>query len=405
MKKMIWLASVLMLLVTGSHNSFAQDKTSTDNNVNNSLKDSLAKLTNKEYEAYFDSLYKSQLPQIQIVKIPDTAKIVVPSQRQKQEFSYSNSYVPNSATISTQKAVGQIDIHPGVSPSGAKVYIVPIKSYFHDGVFCPDISLSYNSQGGGSYAGKGWSIGGLQVITRGSKTLHYDGKTEGMKNNPDDAFFLNGVRLIRTSSTAYEYKSEQGNIKAVASVSGNITNNFTVYYPNGYKGVFGPTSTNINNIEYPLYRLYDERGRQISFSYEFNNYQYYITSILYDNSQAKIEFGYDNTRADYVHGYRGGHLTDCKKLLRSVTCSRGSTTIGVYSLTYSVNDSTSLLSQIDYMANGNSLNPLKFYYGDGSAQATYVIGSQSYAKGYLYNSRIFNSFDGLELMPNALELS
>ena len=188
MKKTIWLASVLMMLVTGSHNSFAQDKTSTDNNVNNSLKDSLAKLTNKEYEAYFDSLYKSQLPQIQIVKIPDTAKIVVPSQRQKQEFSYSNSYVPNSVSISTSKAVGQIDIQSGMTPSGAKTYTVPINGYKYDGVFCPDISLNYNSQAGSSGYGKGWSVGGLQSIVRGNKSIYYDGKTEGIKMNADDVF-------------------------------------------------------------------------------------------------------------------------------------------------------------------------------------------------------------------------
>lgn len=386
-KNAILLMAVVSLFVSNKQMANAEDNTATQKDSTGISVDSLEKMSDKELESYFDSIYRAGHPRLDTICNKEKPDSGVPPTKQQTDFSYSNSYVPNSATISTQKAVGQIEIHPGVSPSGAKIYIVPIKSYFHDGVFCPDISLSYNSQGGGSYAGKGWSIGGLQVITRGSKTLHYDGKTEGMKNNPDDAFFLNGVRLIRTSSTAYEYKSEQGNIKAVASVSGNITNNFTVYYPNGYRGVFGPTSTNINNIEYPLYRLYDERGRQISFSYEFNNYQYYITSILYDNSQAKIEFGYDNTRADYVHGYRGGHLTDCKKLLRSVTCSRGSTTLGVYSLSYSVNDSTSLLSQIDYMANGNSLNPLKFYYGDGSAQASYVIGSQSYAKGYLYNSR------------------
>lgn len=67
MKKIIRIASVMMLLVIYSHNSFAQDKTPADNNGNNALQDSLAKLKNEEYNAYFDSIYDVQLPQVQIV--------------------------------------------------------------------------------------------------------------------------------------------------------------------------------------------------------------------------------------------------------------------------------------------------------------------------------------------------
>ena len=409
MKKMIWLASVLMLLVTGSHNSFAQDKTSTDNNVNNSLKDSLAKLTNKEYEAYFDSLYKSQLPQIQIVKIPDTAKIVVPSQRQKQEFSYSNSYVPNSVSISTSKAVGQIDIQSGMTPSGAKTYTVPINGYKYDGVFCPDISLNYNSQAGSSGYGKGWSVGGLQSIVRGNKSIYYDGKTEGIKMNADDVFYLNGIRLVHISGN--EYETEQGNIKAVATVDGNVVKYFNVYYPNGYTAVFGMTTNTSNRLEYPISTLTDERGRNINFYYLSYSNTYTISFITYDNGYAMISFTYDQTRADYVQGYRGGMLIDSKYLLKSIACTRSGNEIGTYTLSYITNDGTSLLEKIDYSANGSSLNPLKFYYGDNSAIQGYYTDVANVFVGYTYSSRsalnavrgrfdYLNGNDGLVVYPN-----
>ena len=349
--------------------------------------DSLQKMSTEQLEAYFDSIYRSGHPQLDTICAEESTKPGKRSIKRQSAFSYSNSYVPSTASVSTQKAVGQIDIQAGISPSGAKTYTVPIMSYQHDGVFCPNLSLSYNSQAGGSYAGKGWSIGGLQCITRGNKSPHYDGKAERIKMTPDDAFFLNGMRLIRTSSTAYEYETEQGHIKAVANVANNIVNNFTVYYPNGYKGVFGPTSTNVNNIEYPLYTLTDERGRQIKFSYTMSHYHYYINTIQYDNLQAKIEFSYDETRADYVCGYQGGYLVNSKKLLKTITCSRSNVTSGTYSLTYITNDNTSLLSQIDYSASGNSFNPLKFYYGDGSAQASYNSISRTYTSGYNYSYR------------------
>ena len=385
MKKMILLASVLMLLVISSHKSFAQDDTSRDNSKDSLAKDSLAKMTNEEYKAYFDSIYRAQLPRIQTVHIPDTVKIVVPSQRQQEEFSYSNSYVPNSVTVNTSNAVGQIDIQSGVTPSGAKTYTVPIKGYKFDGVFCPDISLTYNSQAGSSNCGKGWSVGGLQSIVRGSKSIYFDGKTEGMKMNADDVFYLNGIRLVHISGN--EYETEQGKIKAVANVDGNVVKYFNVYYPNGYTAIFGMTSTTSNKLEYPISTLTDERGRSIYYFYVSYNNSYNISSILYDNSFATISFTYDLTRADYVQGYRGGMLLDNKYLLKTIACTRLNSEIGTYTLTYTTDSGTSLLQKIDYSANGSSLNPLKFYYGDNSAIQGYYTDVANVYTGYTYSSR------------------
>ena len=63
----------------------------------------------------------------------------------------------------------------------------------------------------------------------------------------DDVFYLNGVRLIRTSTTAYEYETEQGKIKAIATVDGNVVKYFNVYFPNGYTAVFGFTTSTTNS--------------------------------------------------------------------------------------------------------------------------------------------------------------
>ena len=227
MKKAIWLASALMLLAVCSHKSYAQGNQYLEDDINKVFQDSLDKMSNEEFYAYYDSVYRAQLPKIQIVNIPETAKVVIPSQRQQEEFSYSNDYVPNSVTIDTSKAVGQIDIESSVSPSGAKVYTVPIKAYKFDGVFCPEISLTYNSQAGNSGYGKGWSIGGLQSIVRANKSIYFDGKTEGMKMNANDVFYLNGVRLVHISGN--EYETEQGKIKAVATVDGDVIRYFNVY--------------------------------------------------------------------------------------------------------------------------------------------------------------------------------
>ena len=134
-------------------------------------RDSLEKMTNEEFRAYCDSIYWLRYPKLQVIYRQDTSKLTVPPDRQQNTFSYSNNYVPNSVTVNTSKAVGQIEIQSGILPTGARTYTVPIKGYQLEGVFCPDISLSYNSQGGNCGYGKGWSIGGLQSITRVNKSI------------------------------------------------------------------------------------------------------------------------------------------------------------------------------------------------------------------------------------------
>ena len=377
----------------------------------NSVKQDKDSLKRKDLDAYYDSIYRAGHPLLEKVYNKDPSSIGKHPSNRQTAFSYSNSHVPNSATVSTQKAVGHIDIMPGMSPSGAKTYTIPIRCYKANGVFSPDISLSYNSQGCGSYVGKGWTIGGLQSITRGNKTFYYDGKTKGISMTPDDAFYLNGVRLIRTSNTAYEYETEQGHIKVVAVVSGNVTKYFNVYYPNGYKAVFYYTSNDYNLLEYPIRELVDNLGMKIKYSYTFRGEHPHIKTIEYENNKAKIQFTYDENRADYVGGYSGGESLDSKLLLKNITCSRNNTELGTYTLSHIINHSTSLLSQIDYSANGSSLNPLKFYYGDGSAAASYDELSCTYLAGYNYQHRrqlravrgrfdYSSGDDGLFVFPN-----
>lgn len=376
-------AIALMVLVVNK--SFAQpDTIKTKNDSTQTSKCTLANMSQAELDAYVDSVYWAGRPRPKRMWKSDTTKTDQQSTKMRtQDDPYSNSYVPNSVAINTSMAVGQIDIQPGISPTGAKTYTVPIKSYKFDGAFCPDISLTYNSQGGGSACGKGWSIGGLQSITRGNKSIYYDNQTDGIKMNANDVFYINGVRLIRLPNSNYEYQSEQGQIKAVATVSGSVVKYFTVFYPNGYKAVFGMTTTTTNNLEYPITTLTDERGRNIYYHYISSN-TYTISYIEYDEGNARISFSYDLSRADYVQGYRGGQQLDSKYLLKTITCSRNNTTLNTYSLTYTTDGSTSLLEKLAFSANGSSLNPLLFYYGKGtnSADLTYNSGQATLSEYY-----------------------
>lgn len=384
MKKTLWLLEAVVALTIGntggiSAKCYTPDTTSDSIKVTN---DSLANMTGEELIAYYDSIYRKNHPRLQMVWYNNKDKEEIPSQRQKDNFNYSNSYVPNFVTVSTANAVGQIDIESGTSPTGARTYTVPIKAYKQDGIFCPDISLVYNSQGSKSAYGKGWSIGGLQSITRGNKTIYYDGQTNGMEMNADDVFYLNGVRLIRTIGN--EFETEQGKIKAVATVAGGVVKYFNVYYPNGYTAVFGSTSETSNRVEYPITTMTDTRGRNISYYYVPSGDTYHLYSINY-GSGANITFSYTYTGNDYQ--FRGGNILNNDLRLASITCNIGSTNLGSYTLTYTIDNNVSLLTQIDYTANGCSLNPLRFYYGDGSAIQGYFTELARVSQGYIYSDR------------------
>ena len=82
-----------------------------------------------------------------------------------------------------------------VSNLGAALYHIQIEVP-DGGPLMPDVSIDYNSQSGDGLVGYGFSIGGLQCITRGGKDLFRDKEKTGVKYDANDAFFLNGTRLI-----------------------------------------------------------------------------------------------------------------------------------------------------------------------------------------------------------------
>ena len=121
----------------------------------------------------------------------------------------------------------------------------------------PTLSFSYNSQQGNSVMGMGWDIGGLSKIVRTARSIHYDGKAQGPSMNMQDAFVLDGIRLIKTSTISnYQlYESEQGNIKAKGYWTDNDVKYFEVFYPNGTKGVYGFQSNSQKVVSSPLTSL------------------------------------------------------------------------------------------------------------------------------------------------------
>lgn len=101
--------------------------------------------------------------------------------------------VPSAAVTSP---VGATPGAFAVSPSGAATYSIPIFVPPGTNGMQPQLSLSYNSQGGNGLVGMGWSIGGLSVIHRCGATIATDGFKGGVNYDTNDKFCLDGERLI-----------------------------------------------------------------------------------------------------------------------------------------------------------------------------------------------------------------
>lgn len=344
------------------------------------------RMSYEEFVAYSDSIYRSKYPQPTDTFIGKESRIedntLTPSRT--SVFFEENNYVPNYVTLDQTRIVGEIPIESGMTPTGGKTYNVPINSYSSEGIFSPQISLTYNSQQGNGVMGMGWAVSGIQIITRGSKSIYYDGEAAPIQNSASDALYLNGSRLILiyNGTTEKKYESETGHIKVVGHCSNNHLGYFTAYYPNGYIAIFGYSGNTTDVLSYPLRSLTDDKGNTITYTYLQYNNHYNISRIDYGTSY--ITFTYSTTRPDIIDYYCAGLYTGENRLLQTVNSYYNGNLLNTYSMTYATQDSTSVLTQIDYESNGELLNPLKFYYGTGIASRTINDQTMNLMAGYTF---------------------
>lgn len=109
--------------------------------------------------------------------------------------TYGFSQGGEAYTVGTPKATFNVD------NSGAATYQISIEAP-NGGKVTPQIGVAYNSQSGNGLVGYGCNITGITSITRGSKDLFHDGIQKGSSYSADDAYYLNGMRLILQSGTA-----------------------------------------------------------------------------------------------------------------------------------------------------------------------------------------------------------
>ena len=204
---------------------------------------------------------------------------------------------------------GTIDGHFDVTLSGSASYTIPIKVPPGTAGTTPKIALVYDSQAPGGALGAGWSISGLSKITRGLKNLRTDRMVQGPNFDGNDAFYLDGQRLIPVATGSFACGSAAGFIKelddqsciTVTNVGPQGPTGFMVHTKAGLTIQYGTTSDSLIRFNdgtillWACNRIQDSSGNYITFHYALDNVSnstpdYNVDKITYTgNTAAKSE--------------------------------------------------------------------------------------------------------------------
>ena len=126
---------------------------------------------------------------------------------------YSGNSILRSQGISPYNYVGKIPMTSSVSPSGARLYSIPIQAAAgYDLV--PKISLSYNSQSGIGDAGWGWNVAGVSAITVRQATWYHDLYQKYLEyDDPEALYSLDGVPLVESSLEGFDLETLSGHVQ------------------------------------------------------------------------------------------------------------------------------------------------------------------------------------------------
>ena len=262
--------------------------------------------------------------------------------------------------------------HSAVVGNDGRVNIdVPIETFATEYEYAPSISLFYNAQNYFDYLGTGWQLKGIPCITRISKNYFTDGNTDAVKMTADDAFALDGNRLIfqSESGTKRTYITQSGNDRAVFDTAAN---SFVVYYANGDIATF----TTQNSLTYLMVSMTTHQGGSLTLNYAPSGVGSELPGYIEYGENRTIQFEYEST-ADEVTLYQAGTAVTRSVHLKNINVYQDQNLLTTYRIVYNspmVQAQPNCVRRFD--SNGDELRPLRFEYKHGGA-STYANGSSS----------------------------
>ena len=294
--------------------------------------------------------------------------IVVPINNEGGSVSETSS----SRSLDKSLSVGSIQDNFEVSLSGSANYNMQIVTPPGTNGMQPNISLSYNSNGGEGYMGIGWSISGLSRISRTGKNMYSDNvQAMPIQYNASDVFELDGNRLVLTNNGWYSTEVESFQ-KITISASGS----FQVETKDGIIMEYGNTGDSRRVVggvvvDWYLNKVMDKFGNYYTYTYRSSNGTIQPISIDYTmnysnsvtiDSYNKITFVYDTKPAGTeTPVYENGTLITNNMLLKEIRVYAEGKRSNTYVLNYNFDDTYIHLVDVQRTgANGEKMNKTVF---------------------------------------------
>ena len=264
------------------------------------------------------------------------------------------------------KTVGVINGAFNVSSTGAATYTIPIEVPPGANGMQPNIAITYNNQAGNGIAGFGTNISGLSAIIRVPKSIFYDNAAKGITYSDDDAFMLDGQRLILVSeeTTGAVYNTESD---PFTTITFKKTEGFEIKTKDGIRYIYGNT-TNSQQIfsdkinAWYLSRVVDLFGNCINYGYTMINHYIYPSTISYGTASTSlniVSFDYEY-RPDVMPFKLETTNGNMGRRLSSITTKTGNDVFRKYLLNY-YNKSSDHFSRLTSVTlkngAGEELNP------------------------------------------------
>ncbi|MEL6671844.1 MAG: FG-GAP-like repeat-containing protein [Bacteroidota bacterium] len=291
----------------------------------------------------------------------------------------------NNRTINVSKPVGITKGAHEVSMSGGATYAIPLITPPGTRNMVPNLSMMYSSQAGNGPLGRGWSLGGLSLISRKGNDLYRDGQVKQVLFDNYDHFTLDGNVLIPTSganghnNTVYRTENETFMKVVSKGTAGNGPDWFEVTTREGVKMEYGKTGSSQRNVQggatgmiWFINKVSDQYGNYIEFIYDYNYTDTRIKEIKYTGNSAAgispyntIKFFWD-LRDDDNRTYQWGSFTVMRHLLEKIEVrSEGNQLMKKYEFEYGFDNLYSYLTSVTESGSaGSSLNATIFKYGD-----------------------------------------
>ena len=329
----------------------------------------------------------------------------------------SNNITPSTPTGNSTE-VGVTEGQLSVSLTGGATYNIPIAVPPGINGIVPQVSLSYNSQGGNGLAGYGWNISGVSVITRIPSTKFHDNTIDAVDFNSLDRFAFDGQRLLVKNGTTGIYGAN-GTVYETESFSNlQITSYgihpngadygpayFIVKYPDGSIAQYGSSTDSRSITDWAITYWENPQGVRISYNYVLSNNNLSISTISYGTRFTttpinEIAFIY-KTRQRLEQAYIGGQSFVRSTILSQINVKGNNVGFRNYILNH---ETTSLgyerLKSITEKSgdNSKSFNPTVFNYDTTTSSNLFQISNPITLNvnniDFTNSSNISGDFDG-----------